>query len=169
MLSCFNCVRLCNPMDCSPPGSSVHGILQARILEWVAISSFRRSSRPRDGTHFSYPSWIGRKVLQHKCHLRSLVLLVGMSIGIVTVENCMESPQKIKIEFPKNPAISLLVIYCPKMKTLIRKCVCTAKFIASLFITAKIWKQAKIKNIWYIYIHTIEYYSGQSLSLISTS
>ena len=34
-------VRLCNPMDCSSPGSSAHGILQARILEWVAIPSFR--------------------------------------------------------------------------------------------------------------------------------
>ena len=38
------CLTLCNPMDCSLPGSSVHGILQARILEWVAISSSRRSS-----------------------------------------------------------------------------------------------------------------------------
>ena len=38
------------PMDCSPPGSSVHGILQARILEWVYISSFRVSSPPRDQT-----------------------------------------------------------------------------------------------------------------------
>ena len=41
-------LTLCNPMDCSPPGSSVHGILQARILEWVAIPSFRGSSCPRD-------------------------------------------------------------------------------------------------------------------------
>ena len=39
---------LCIPMDCSPPGSSVHGISQARILEWVAISSSRGSSQPRD-------------------------------------------------------------------------------------------------------------------------
>ena len=39
---------LCDPMDCSPPGSSVHGILQARMLEWVAISFSRRSSQPRD-------------------------------------------------------------------------------------------------------------------------
>ena len=39
---------LCNPMDCSPPGSSVHGILQARILEWVAMPSSRGSSQPRD-------------------------------------------------------------------------------------------------------------------------
>ena len=38
----------CNPMGCSPSGSSVHGISQARILEWVAISSCRRSFRPRD-------------------------------------------------------------------------------------------------------------------------
>ena len=44
---------LCNPVDCSPPGSSVHGILQARILEWVAISSSRRASRPKDWTHVS--------------------------------------------------------------------------------------------------------------------
>ena len=42
-----------DPMDCSPPGSSVCGILQARILEWVAISSSRRSSRPKDQTPVS--------------------------------------------------------------------------------------------------------------------
>ena len=39
-----SCLTLCNPVDCSPPGSSVHGISQARILEWVAISSSRGSS-----------------------------------------------------------------------------------------------------------------------------
>ena len=44
------CLTLCDPVDCSPPGSSVHGILQARILEWVAISFSRGSSRPRDQT-----------------------------------------------------------------------------------------------------------------------
>ena len=38
------CLTLCDPVDCSPPASSVHGILQARILEWVAISSSRGSS-----------------------------------------------------------------------------------------------------------------------------
>ena len=42
------CPTLWDPMDCSPPGSSVLGILQARILEWVAIPFFRGSSRPRD-------------------------------------------------------------------------------------------------------------------------
>ena len=42
------CPTLCNPVDCSPPGSSVHGILQARILEWVAIS-FSRGIFPTQG------------------------------------------------------------------------------------------------------------------------
>ena len=56
------CPTLCNPMDCSPPGSSVHGISQARTLEWVAISSSSRSSRPRDGICISC---MGRSVLNH--------------------------------------------------------------------------------------------------------
>ena len=45
-----SCLTLCNPVDCSAPGSSIHGILQARILEWVAISFSRGSSWPRDQT-----------------------------------------------------------------------------------------------------------------------
>ena len=47
------CPKLCDPMDCSPPGSSVHGILQAGILEWVAISFSGGSSQPRDQTQVS--------------------------------------------------------------------------------------------------------------------
>ena len=57
-----SCLTLCNPKDCSPPGSSVHGILQARILEGVAMPSSRGSSRPRDQTHVSYVSCTGRRV-----------------------------------------------------------------------------------------------------------
>ena len=53
-----SCPILCNPMDCSPPGSSVHRIFQARILEWVAISFFRGSSWPRDWTLVSCVSCI---------------------------------------------------------------------------------------------------------------
>ena len=48
-----SCPTLCDPMDCSPPGSSVHGSLQARIPEWVAMPSSRGSSPPRDQTHGS--------------------------------------------------------------------------------------------------------------------
>ena len=45
-----SCLTLCDPADCSPPGSSIHGILQARILEWITISFPRGSSGSRDGT-----------------------------------------------------------------------------------------------------------------------
>ena len=49
-----SCPTLCNPVDCSLPGFSVHGILQARVLEWVTISFSRGSSRPRDRTRVSH-------------------------------------------------------------------------------------------------------------------
>ena len=62
--SCFllqlaqSCLTLCDPADYSPPGSSVHGIFQARMLGWVAISFSRGSSRPRDRTRIFYISSI---------------------------------------------------------------------------------------------------------------
>ena len=56
----LNCFSLCDPMDCSLPGSSVRGILQARVLEWVAMPSPRGSSPP-----VSYVSGIGRQLLYH--------------------------------------------------------------------------------------------------------
>ena len=70
----LSCPTLCDPMDCSLPGSSVHGIFQAIILEWVAISFSRASSQPRDQTHvscsvgrrFYYLSHQGGLVLPHK-------------------------------------------------------------------------------------------------------
>ena len=55
VLSSFSLVQLfVNPMDCSPPASPVHDILQARILEWVAMPSSRGSSQPRHWIHISY-------------------------------------------------------------------------------------------------------------------
>ena len=48
------CLSLCDPMDCSLSGSSVHGILQARTLEWVAVSFSRASSQPMNLTQVSY-------------------------------------------------------------------------------------------------------------------
>ena len=58
-------LTLVTSMDCSPPGSSIHGISQARILEWVAISFSRGSSRPRNWTPISCVSCIGRQILYH--------------------------------------------------------------------------------------------------------
>ena len=60
-----SCLTLCNPLDYSPPGSSVHGILQARILEWVSRPWSKGSSQPRDWTHISYVSCLGNLVLYH--------------------------------------------------------------------------------------------------------
>ena len=58
------CLTLCDPMDCSLPSSSVHGVLQARVLEWVAISFSRGSSRPRleaDALTSEPPGKVGMK------------------------------------------------------------------------------------------------------------
>ena len=60
-----SCPTLCDPMDYSPPGSSLHGVFQARILEWVVLSFSRESSRPRDQTCISYVSCIGKQVLYY--------------------------------------------------------------------------------------------------------
>ena len=62
--SLWLCLTFCDPMDYSPPGSSVHGILQARTLEWVAMPFSRGSSRPRDRTHVSYVSCIEHPEIQ---------------------------------------------------------------------------------------------------------
>ena len=59
------CPTCCNPMECSLPGSSDHETFQARILEWVAISYSRGSSRPRDQSHVSCFSHTGRWILYH--------------------------------------------------------------------------------------------------------
>ena len=62
VLVVHSCPTLCDLMDYSPPGSSVHGIFQARMLEWVAIFFSRGSSQPRDETHVSC---VGRQILYH--------------------------------------------------------------------------------------------------------
>ena len=64
-------LTLWDAMDHNLPGGSLPGILQARILEWVAMPSFRGSSRPRDQEVLSSVSCIGRRVLYHECHLGS--------------------------------------------------------------------------------------------------
>ena len=60
-----SCPTLCNPVDYRPPGSSVHGISQVRILDQFAISYSRGSSRPRDGTRISWVSCVPRWLLHH--------------------------------------------------------------------------------------------------------
>ena len=64
------CLTLYHPMDCSPPGSSVHGILQARILDWVAIPLSKGSSQPKNQTR-GLLHW--RQILYHLSHQGSLI------------------------------------------------------------------------------------------------
>ena len=95
-------LTLCDPVDCSPPGSSVHGILQARRLEWVAISFSRGSSRPRDRTQVSriagrrFNLWATREyqytaILILKDHIKfhypfSIVLLFALSAKLLPLK-----------------------------------------------------------------------------------
>ena len=82
MLVAQLCLTLCDPKDCSPPGSSVHGILQARMLEWVAIPFSRASSWPRDQTCISSMAgrfltvWDTREALYLFTYLINLFLYI---------------------------------------------------------------------------------------------
>ena len=71
---------LCDPMDCSLPGSCVHGILQATIQGWVAILFSSGSSQPRDQTHVSYGFCIGRQVLYHLSFIKIPSYLVNQNL-----------------------------------------------------------------------------------------
>ena len=77
-----SCLTLCDPVNCSPPGSSVHGILQTRLLEWVATPSSRGSSWPRLWSCISYVSFIGRQVLYHLCLLGSPCILAHLLYSV---------------------------------------------------------------------------------------
>ena len=80
---------VCDPMDCSLEGTTVHGMLHARILEWVAISSSKGSSWPRDWTHVSYVSCIGKRVLYH--HDLEEILPDSKSISSPNSHGCWDT------------------------------------------------------------------------------
>ena len=75
---------LCNPMDCRLQDFSVHGIFQARMLEWVTISNFRWSSRPRNQTGIPYVSCIGKWNLYPLNHLGSQKICVQFSCSVMS-------------------------------------------------------------------------------------
>ena len=109
MLCVFSiCPTPCNPMDCNMPGSSVPGILQARILEWAVISSSRGSSRSRDQTCISCVSCIGRQILYRwasgearsictqTCYSLDFSILLGV-LGLQGRMRCKEASQGVRI------------------------------------------------------------------------
>ena len=83
-----SCPTLCNSMDRRLPGYSVHGIFPARILEWVAMPSHKGSSWPRDQTHITCVSCIGRWVLYQVSHqgicicLSAIILFIHLKLSI---------------------------------------------------------------------------------------
>ena len=109
----------CDPMDCSPPGSSVHGIFQARILEQVAISSFRGLSQPRDRSCVSCVFCIG--VFYLSIHYLTSVFMSSISfclfiypVGSVSLEN-PDQLQLIKGFFPLFFFFNTICVYLNRL------------------------------------------------------
>ena len=122
VLAVQSCPTLCDPVDCSPPSSSVHGILQARILEWVIIPFSRASSWPRDLTPVFciagrfFTIWATRwdrqtsqlrwafcfKLLSKVC-----MLLAEVRIG----QKCQKTPQLISLCFCLIWVVHLFIVY----------------------------------------------------------
>ena len=103
MLSRQSCPTPCNPMDCTLPGSSVRGILQARILEWVSISFSKGFSQPRDGTEISciagrfFTDWARREAPVLLWIQRFILLILNgqgsrQSLGVGKNENVKTQP-----------------------------------------------------------------------------
>ena len=104
-----SCLTLCDPTDCSPPGSSVHGTSQARKLEWVAMPSSRGSSSPRDQTHgllhllhWQVGSLPGKPLINNSsCHKGRAPK--NWCFWTVVLEKTLESPLDSKAIKPVNP------------------------------------------------------------------
>ena len=112
--SCYSVTKLCpalfDPMDCSPPGSSVHGTPQARILDWVSISFSRGSSQPRNWTHITCTAGRfftteppGKPILHGWCIInRTLSLLLSYS------QSRKESGTYMDYSHPRQTGLSII-------------------------------------------------------------
>ena len=103
-----SCPTLHDPMDCSLPGSSIHGILQARIVEWVAISFSRGSSQPRDQTRVSriagrcFTTCATRVVCNHEPQLKPVVCWLYSCITMWALLCCVSSVSSTTYKFHKD-------------------------------------------------------------------
>ena len=110
-LATQSCLTLCDPKTCSLPGSSVHGISQERILKWVAISSSRRSSWPRDQT---WVSCIGRWILYHwatreapvgSITAKYILLFVSYSLYLISMKTWIFTCSVPPVNWPGEPGL----------------------------------------------------------------
>ena len=98
---CQSCPTLCDPVNCSLPGSSVHGILQARILQRVAISFSRGSSRSRDRTRVSriagrcFNLWATREA--HIIHVKNIIWYLSFSVWLTSLNIIISRSRSIHI------------------------------------------------------------------------
>ena len=106
-----SCPTLRNPMDHKLPGSSVHGLLQARILGWTAVHSFRGSSQRRDRTHVSYDSCTGRWVPYRKRRLGSpgLQTACGVAMSQRWLHD-LTAKQHLKVRTAIHTSLNLLLL-----------------------------------------------------------
>ena len=158
-----SCPTLCDPVDCSLPGSSVQGILQARILEWVAISFANKNHNK---------IVLILHTLQDDCYQKEQKTSFGADVKKLEpleMQKWSSHYGSTMVGPPKNqtqnyqPAVSLLGDYIlKKLKAGTGRQICTPMIIAALVTIAKKWKQPKypsvdewINKIWY----TMEYYS----------
>ena len=102
---------LLDSMEYNPPGSSVHGIFQARILEWVAMPSSRGSSQPKDLTCISYVSCIGRRVLYHSRHLGSQ--LPKWCVTYIVIKNALGISWMIKVSVSSDKLCQWYALLAP--------------------------------------------------------
>ena len=121
-----SCPTLCDPMNCSPPDSSVRGILQARILEWVAISSSKGIFPAQDRTQVSC---FGRWILYHKGHLKSSKIHregEGVGVGIppsrVIFGSLLQEVNNSSLPLPSHRTDLLSKSTCPGSKTQFPMC-----------------------------------------------
>ena len=131
------CLTLCDPMECSPPVSSVHGILQARMLEWVIMPSSRGSSQPRDWTCVSCSSCIDRWIL----HLFTWVALGNKNAAATAAESLQLCPTLCDPIDGSLPGSSLPGILQAR----------TLKWVAMSFSNACKWK-VKVKSLCHVWL-----------------
>ena len=133
-----SCLTLCDPMDCSPPGSSVNGILQARILQWVAMPCSRASSQPKDRTHISYVSCTGSGFFTISTTWEAHLMFIAPLYCFTFIKRLFSSSSLSAIRVVSSAYLRLL-IFLPAI--LISACVSSSPAFLMMYSAYKLNKQ----------------------------